>query len=428
LLARDFDPLRLARVYAENGAAAISVLTDERYFGGHLDHLGLLANQTWRPPLLRKDFLCDPYQLYQTRAAGADAVLLIVAALPPSLLAELHALARQLGMAALMEVHTAAELEFALACCPALVGINNRNLRDFTVTLETTAALAPLVPAHVCLVAESGIHTAEDVARLAEVPRPGGGRGVDALLVGEALVTATDVAAKVRSLSGSDVLRSNDFSRLTKVKICGITTLNDALAAVEAGADLLGFNFYPPSPRFITTSACARLCAALRARAIPVTTVGVFVNTPPADIQAILDECGLDLAQLHGDEPPEDLAALGGRAFKAIRPASLPEARAAVGRYGLRKAPPALLVDTAAAGAYGGTGQAGDWAMARPLAAEHPLLLAGGLRPENVAAAVAQVRPWGVDVASGVEVEPGRKDPAKMRAFVRAVRDVEKRQ
>jgi indole-3-glycerol phosphate synthase len=207
LLVADFDPLRLAQVYAANGAAAISVLTDERFFGGSLDHLRAVARaqggRAQSLPLLRKDFICEPYQVYQARAADADAILLIVAALAPPLLAELLALAHALGMAALVETHDEAELEIALASRARLIGINNRNLHDFTVNLETTLRLGRRVPAEVCLVAESGIFTAEDAARLAGVEREGGGRGVDAILVGEALVTAADVAAKVRALSGT---------------------------------------------------------------------------------------------------------------------------------------------------------------------------------------------------------------------------------
>jgi indole-3-glycerol phosphate synthase len=202
LLVADFDPLRLAAIYAENGATAISVLTDERFFGGSLDHLRAVA-EAQDLPLLRKDFICDPYQVHQARAAGADAILLIVAALAPDLLVELLTLAHDLGMAALVETHDEAELAIALASRARLIGINNRNLHDFSVSLETTLRLGRQVPAEVCLVAESGIFTAEDVARLAELEREGGGRGVDAILVGEALVTAADVAAKVRELSGA---------------------------------------------------------------------------------------------------------------------------------------------------------------------------------------------------------------------------------
>jgi indole-3-glycerol phosphate synthase len=197
LLAHDFDPLRLARIYQENGASAISVLTDERYFKGHLDYLRQIAQISPRLPLLRKDFIFDPYQVYEARSAGADAVLLIAAHLDPSALRDLHVLIRELGMTPLVEVHSRAELDSVLPCQPVLIGVNNRDLRDFTVRLETTISLRPYVPAGVCLVAESGIHTPADIARL-------GSAGVDAILVGEALVTAPDVAAKVRELSNKE--------------------------------------------------------------------------------------------------------------------------------------------------------------------------------------------------------------------------------
>lgn len=202
LLLADFDPTRLAATYATNGATAISVLTDQRFFMGGLDHLRAVRAHAPGLPLLRKDFTCDPYQLYEARAAGADAVLLIVAALPAQELAELHALAGSLGLAALVEVHTSNELASALALGATLIGINNRNLHDFTVSLVTTRELARCVPPKVCLVAESGIFTAADALQLAQVERVGGGRGVEAILVGEALVTAPDVGAKVRELSG----------------------------------------------------------------------------------------------------------------------------------------------------------------------------------------------------------------------------------
>lgn len=198
ILLRGCDPVSLARLYQVNGAAAISVLTDERYFQGHLDHLCQIAGLSPRLPLLRKDFLYDPYQVYEARAAGADAVLLIAAALPAGLLTELHSLAQHLGMAALVEVHSLEELQSAMECRPRLVGINNRDLRDFSVDLGTTLRLRPHVPAELCLVAESGIHTRADVIRLAEA-------GVDAILVGEALVTAPDIAARVRQLAGGGV-------------------------------------------------------------------------------------------------------------------------------------------------------------------------------------------------------------------------------
>jgi indole-3-glycerol phosphate synthase len=195
VIAANFDPLALASAYGHNGASAISVLTDERYFKGSLEILRQVGALKLGLPLLRKDFLLDPYQLYEARAAGADAVLLIAAYLEPALLRDLHQLARDLGLAALVEVHSEDELEKVLAACqPALIGINNRDLRDFSVHLETTLRLRERVPAGVCLVAESGIHTRADVDRLADA-------NVDAVLVGEALVSAPDVSAKVRSLA-----------------------------------------------------------------------------------------------------------------------------------------------------------------------------------------------------------------------------------
>jgi len=362
-------------------------------------------------PILRKDFVFDPYQVYEARAAGADAVLLIAAMLDDDQMRALHRLASDLEMAALVEVHDEAELARALRLKPRLVGVNNRDLRTFKVDIETTARLRPLIPNDVTLVAESGIHTPADVARLGEI-------GVDAMLVGESLVTAPDIAAKTRELTGCELQIAD--CRL-QVKICGITTLDDAFAAIDAGADMLGFNFYPKSPRYITPETCQQIVSRITHHASRPTLVGVFVNSPLADVKAILDGCGLDLAQLHGDEPPEFLAALDWRAFKGLRPATLEQAQADARRYA-RRAAPALLVDACRPGAYGGTGHTGDWGLARALAAEYPILLAGGLTPENVAEAVAQVQPWGVDVASGVEASPGRKDARKMAAFVRAVK------
>ncbi len=202
------------------------------------------------------------------------------------------------------------------------------------------------------------------------------------------------------------------------IKICGLTNLADTLAAAEAGADYLGFNFYPRSPRRVTPETCAHLRAELARRGHAVTTVGIFVNQGPAEVAALLDFCGLDLAQLHGDERPEQLTVLWGRAFKAVRdPRGVDWEALTVFSPGR----PAFLLDANAPGAYGGTGQTADWDAARPIAARYPIFLAGGLNPGNVAAAIERVRPWGVDVASGVEAEPGRKDHAKMRAFVAAV-------
>lgn len=214
---------------------------------------------------------------------------------------------------------------------------------------------------------------------------------------------------------------------MTKIKICGIKTVDDAMAAMEVGADLIGFNFYPKSPRYIDVGICRDIMFVMR-RYGHVQYVGVFVNAPVEQIVATMDTCGLALAQLHGDETPEMLNALEGKAFKAIRLSADLEtdSRTITDFVNLRSISPVMLVDAAVKGVYGGSGVTADWSAAAALAKKYPLLLAGGLTAENVADAVRQVKPWGVDVASGVESEPGKKDAAKMSAFVKAVREVEK--
>jgi phosphoribosylanthranilate isomerase len=207
-----------------------------------------------------------------------------------------------------------------------------------------------------------------------------------------------------------------------KVKICGLKTLDEALFAIDAGADYLGFNFYPRSPRYIDPQKCAGITAGILERGYDANFVGVFVNEPVERIEAILDHCGLHLAQLSGDEPSRVLERLGERAFKALRARNAEHLRTVVRRYPLRKNAPAWLLDGYRAGEFGGTGENADWKVAGEMAKKAAILLAGGLNPGNVARAIQQVRPWGVDVASGVESEPGKKDPEKVRAFVRAAR------
>ena len=202
---------------------------------------------------------------------------------------------------------------------------------------------------------------------------------------------------------------------MTKIKICGIKTLNDALAAIEAGADYLGFNFYAKSVRIIEKQACAEITAVLKKGHPHIRLVGVFVNSSVEEVKDILDTCSLDLAQLHGDETPEMFARLTPQAFRAFR--GVPEN---INGFA-REDAPAFLVDASVKGLYGGSGVTADWNGAAALAKKYPLLLAGGLTPANVAEAVRRVKPWGVDVASGVESAPGEKDPSKMKVFVRAV-------
>jgi indole-3-glycerol phosphate synthase len=198
VLCANFDPVGLAQAYAGNGAAAISVLTDSRFFQGELEYLAAIKSSLCDgesgTPVLRKDFIFDPYQVHESRAYGADALLLIVAVLRDELLAELLDLTHALGMSALVEVHNEEETARALRLRPRIVGINNRDLRDFHVDLATFGRLRSLLPDDVVTVSESGVHGAPDVRRLAHM-------GADAVLVGEALVTAPDVGAKVEELA-----------------------------------------------------------------------------------------------------------------------------------------------------------------------------------------------------------------------------------
>lgn len=215
----------------------------------------------------------------------------------------------------------------------------------------------------------------------------------------------------------------------TRIKICGVTHPDTALLCVEAGADMLGLNFYPPSPRSITPEAAREITDVLRevyGDRCPL-LVGVFVNASAGEIAAIMTRAGLDAAQLSGDEQVNVLTGLSGRGIKAIRPRSRHDALDQAARF-LAHAPgddrlPALLVDAYHRDLYGGTGESASEDVALAVKGLTPrLMLAGGLNPDNVAARVDAIRPWGVDVASGVERTPGIKDPARVRAFVAAVR------
>ncbi len=202
---------------------------------------------------------------------------------------------------------------------------------------------------------------------------------------------------------------------MVRVKICGITSVEDGLHAARCGADALGFVFYDKSPRCVTPQVAREIICGLPPF---VTTVGLFVNEQPGRVSEIAAACGLDVVQLHGDEAPEKCLLPPHRVIKALR------VRDAASIDGVDRYPvSALLLDAWVEGAYGGTGRSFNWQLAAEAARGHQIILAGGLSPSNVADAIAAVRPYGVDVSSGVEAAPGRKDRAKVEAFVSAAKN-----
>jgi len=355
----DADPARLALQFGNAGAAAVSVLVDER-FGGSLDDLRA-ARAATPVPLLAKGFFTQEVQLLQLKVAGADAVLLILRDVDDQRARELLAYARELGLDVLVEAHDADELHRAVALGAEVIGINARDLTTFEIDRSAQLELVSSARPHErVIVAESGVWTRAQGAA-AELA------GADAILVGSALMRAPDPAAKLEELLSRPL-----------VKVCGLTRQNDVDAAVEAGADLLGFILAQASPR-----------RAQRVLDVPDDrlSVAVFVGEP--------EETDADLVQLYRAEP--------GRVRG--REAALLRAGEQVAR----------VVDL-------------PWDEDDPLhlqraAAERGrVVLAGRLGPDNVGAAVAAVRPWAVDAASRLESAPGIKDHEKVRAFVDAAR------
>ena len=192
IIRADFDPLEIAEIYQNNGATCLSVLTDEQFFLGHLRYLALIR-ETVSLPLLRKDFICDPYQIFEARAAGADAILLIAAMLDLNQLREFYAVAKEINLDVLLEVHDEVEMEKALKTDCTLIGVNNRNLRTFVTDLDTTGRLARMMPADRLLVSESGINSRADIVRLQA-------DGAGAFLIGESMMREDDIGAKLQEL------------------------------------------------------------------------------------------------------------------------------------------------------------------------------------------------------------------------------------
>jgi indole-3-glycerol phosphate synthase/phosphoribosylanthranilate isomerase len=354
----DADPARIAPAYAGAGAAAISVLVDDR-FAGSWDDLRA-ARAATDAPLLAKGFFSTADDLRTAKEAGADAALLLLRDLDDGATTALMAEAARLGLDTLVEAHDAGELARAIALEAPVVGVNARDLATFAIDRAAQLELVASVPPDRVVIAESGIESRAQGAA-AELA------GADAILVGSTLMRAPDPAAKLAELLSRPL-----------VKVCGLTRGEDVAAAAEAGADLLGFVLAPESPR-----------AAERVLPVPETTLAVAVwvgEAGPSDA---------DLDQVHTVEEGK----VRGREATVYRGAE------AV----------ASLLDLP-----WGEDDSRHWE--RAAAAEGRIVLAGGLGPENVAEAIAAVRPWGVDASSSLEVSPGVKDHARVRAYVEAAR------
>jgi indole-3-glycerol phosphate synthase/phosphoribosylanthranilate isomerase len=387
------DPAAIARAY-RGAADAISVLVDAPYFGGSYADLQAVRAE-FDGPILAKDFVVDPRQVPEARLHGADAVLVMLSVLDDAAAAEVIAEARRLNMDALVEAHTEAEVRRAVALGARLIGINNRDLKTLEVDLAVTERLSALVPPDRLVVAESGISGRADVARLSP--------HADAFLVGSSLMRARDPAEAARALVHG------------RVKVCGLTDPQDAETAAQCGAAFLGLVMVPNTPRAVTLARAERVAAGSGGASL----VGVFRNEAGSKVAEAARALRLHAVQLHGREDAEYIAALR----RALPGTTEIWAAAGVGgeiepaRIGADR----TLFDTAVAGQSGGTGRAFDWSRLHGRADLAAGLLAGGLNPTNAPAA-SRIGAYALDVGSGVEMAPGRKDATKLAAFFEALR------
>jgi tryptophan synthase beta subunit len=407
----------LVRGYAAAGAAAVSVLTEPTRFGGSDDDLA--AASRIGPPVLRKDFVVDRYAVWQARALGADAVLLIARALDDVRLRDLIGAAGEAGLDALVEVHDAADLDRALAADATLVGVNARDLDTLDVDLD--GALPLLRRAAECgatVVAESGIGSAADIKRVADA-------GAAAVLVGTSLLLEADPATAVARLVAAAPRRSpaptRPHPRRPAVKACGMQSLAGVRAATDADADLAGFVLDPRSPRAVTAEDVKVLAAGL-ARAAPVLVFRAPLRDEVASAMATSGVRGVQLAGF--DEPPAWMTELRPRPTTVLGVIHAPtSARSALlaAEAWIAAGATHVLLEGASRADGGGSGAGAPAPLARRLGRIVPVGIAGGLTPENVAAAVREARPALVDASSGLQRD-GRNDASRIRAFVRNAR------
>ncbi|CAI6332724.1 unnamed protein product [Periconia digitata] len=436
-----------ARKYAKAGASTISVLTEPEWFKGSIDDLKAvrqsLEGMPNRPAVLRKEFIFDEYQILEARLAGADTVLLIVKMLDEALLKRLYLYSQSLGMEPLVEVNNVEEMQIAVGLGSQVIGVNNRNLVNFEVDMDTTSRLMNLVPKETIVCALSGITGPQDVEPYTQ-------NGVGAVLVGEALMRASDTIDFIAKLLGGTPPAKSAAASTPYVKICGTRSVEAAKTAIEAGADLIGMILAPGLKRTVSTEVALAISRTVHETKKPQASstsaqdaptaasdffqhaslthvasqeraliVGVFRNQP---LEYVLEQqqlLNLDIVQLHGTEPIEWAKLIPVPVVKAFGPKSI-----GIGLRGYHALP---LLDAGS----GGTGQQLDLSDVKEVLARDDgvqVIFAGGLTPENVQRALEGLgeyrgRVKAVDVSSGVE-EDGQQSLEKIRSFVKAAKGI----
>ena len=427
IIAEHFPYLDIAKEYEVAGAAAISVLTEPDFFKGDKKYLQEIAS-TVKIPVLRKDFIIDEYQIYQAKVWGASAILLICACLDVPTLTKFRELADSLGLSSLVEAHDEAEVQMAIDCGARIIGVNNRNLKDFTVDVQNSVRLRNLVQDDVIFVSESGLETPEDIQVLRD-------NNIGVALMGETFMRSPNKVEKLAYLYGPTYYTP-------KIKMCGISKVETIPAVVDAKPDYMGLVF-APSKRQVTVEQAKTLVEELYKQNVvgnnseaeqtePVTsldtassetikTVGVFVNETIENLLKIAEEVKLDVIQLHGDEDESFIQILKEQSnvevWKAVQVRSAADAE-----KWIDSSADMLLFDAYHKDERGGTGEVFDWSSLDEF--ERPFMLAGGIDSTNVARAIRTVRPYGIDISSGIETE-GVKDDEKMKAFTNIVRTID---
>ena len=417
IIAEHFPYLDIAKEYEMAGAAAISVLTEPDFFKGDKKYLQEIAS-TVKIPVLRKDFIIDEYQIYQAKVWGASAILLICACLDVPTLTKFRELADSLGLSSLVEAHDEKEVQMAIDCGARIIGVNNRNLKDFTVDVQNSVRLRNLVQDDVIFVSESGLETPEDIQVLRD-------NNIGVALMGETFMRSPNKVEKLAYLYGPTYYTP-------KVKMCGISKVETIPAIVDAKPDYMGLVF-APSKRQVTVDQAKILVEELHRgyakkygsdtehdKNDTIKTVGVFVNETIDNLVTIANEANLDAVQLHGDEDEAFIQSLKERTnvevWKAIQIRSAADAEAWID-----SSADMLLFDAYHKDERGGTGEVFDWSSLD--AFERPFMLAGGIDSTNVARAIRTVRPYGIDISSGIETN-GVKDDEKITAFTKIVKSI----